>query len=41
MSAFGRAGEPADIADIIAFLASPDGRWITGQCLDASGGSHL
>lgn len=41
MSAFGRAGEPADIADVVAFLASPDGRWITGQCLDATGGSHL
>lgn len=41
MSALGRAGEPADIADIVAFLASPDSRWITGQCLDATGGSYL
>lgn len=40
-SIFGRWGEPADIADIAAFLASPDSRWITGQCIDASGGSHL
>jgi NAD(P)-dependent dehydrogenase (short-subunit alcohol dehydrogenase family) len=40
-SIFGRWGEPADVADIAAFLASPDSRWITGQCIDASGGSHL
>jgi NAD(P)-dependent dehydrogenase (short-subunit alcohol dehydrogenase family) len=41
LSAFGRWGEPEDIADIAAFLASPDSRWVTGQLLDASGGSHL
>lgn len=40
-SIFGRWGEPADIADVAAFLASPESRWITGQCIDASGGSHL
>jgi NAD(P)-dependent dehydrogenase (short-subunit alcohol dehydrogenase family) len=40
-SIFGRWGEPEDIADIAAFLASPDSRWITGQIIDASGGSHL
>lgn len=40
-SIFGRWGEPEDIADIAAFLASPDSRWITGQVIDASGGSHL
>jgi 3-oxoacyl-[acyl-carrier protein] reductase len=34
----GRAGTPADIADVVAFLASPDARWITGQVLLASGG---
>ncbi|MFC5406531.1 SDR family oxidoreductase [Cohnella soli] len=41
MSALGRVGEPTDIADIVAFTASPDGRWVTGQMLDATGGSHL
>ena len=41
MSALGRVGQPSDIADIVAFLASPDSRWVTGQCLDATGGSHL
>ncbi|MCC9306709.1 SDR family oxidoreductase [Kitasatospora sp. RB6PN24] len=41
MSVFNRVGEPADIADAVAFLASDDGRWVTGQVLDATGGSHL
>lgn len=34
-----RLGRPADIADIIAFLASDDARWITGQLIVANGGS--
>ena len=34
----GRLGEPSDIADIVAFLASDQGRWITGQTLHAGGG---
>jgi len=40
-SIFGRWGEPADIASIAEFLASPESGWITGQVIDASGGSHL
>ncbi|MGW6022641.1 SDR family oxidoreductase [Streptomyces sp. NPDC055099] len=39
MSALGRVGTPADIADAVAFLASDDGRWVTGQWLDVTGGS--
>ena len=27
VSAFGRVGEPADVADVIAFAASYDARW--------------
>jgi len=34
----GRIGNPADIADAVAFLASPDARWITGQVIDTAGG---
>jgi 3-oxoacyl-[acyl-carrier protein] reductase len=34
-----RLGRPEDIADIIAFLASDDARWITGQLIVANGGS--
>lgn len=41
VTALGRIGEPADIADTVAFLASPDARWITGQIIDASGGTFL
>lgn len=41
LSAFNRWGEPEDVADIAAFLASSDSRWVTGQFIDASGGSHL
>ncbi|MFD9353955.1 SDR family oxidoreductase [Streptomyces sp. NPDC060031] len=41
MSVFDRIGDPSDIAGIVAFLASPDSGWITGQRLDASGGTHL
>ncbi|MZQ83152.1 SDR family oxidoreductase [Paenibacillus sp. 5J-6] len=40
-SIFGRWGQPEDVADIAAFLASSDSRWVTGQLIDASGGSHL
>ncbi|MCF2530310.1 SDR family oxidoreductase [Yinghuangia soli] len=40
-SAFDRLGEPADIADIVAFLASDDARWITGQYIDGTGGALL
>ncbi|MGW0840857.1 SDR family oxidoreductase [Streptomyces sp. NPDC002787] len=39
ISALGRAGTTADIADAVAFLASDDGRWVTGSWLDATGGS--
>lgn len=41
VSALGRLGQPDDVADAAAFLASSESRWVTGQYLDASGGSHL
>jgi 3-oxoacyl-[acyl-carrier protein] reductase len=40
-SALGRVGRPEDVADVVAFLASDDARWVTGQILDATGGSQL
>jgi bifunctional oxygenase/reductase len=40
-TAFARIGEPADIADVIAFLASDHSRWITDGWLDVSGGTLL
>ena len=39
--ALGRVGQPGDIADIVAFLASHEGRWVTGQSIDATGGQRL
>jgi len=41
MVALGRHGEPADIADAVAFFASDDGRWVTGQTLEVNGGLLL
>jgi NAD(P)-dependent dehydrogenase (short-subunit alcohol dehydrogenase family) len=41
LSVMGRWAETEDIADIASFLAGSDSRWITGQILDASGGSRL
>lgn len=41
LSVFNRLGNPEDIADVVAFLSSDDARWVTGQCLDASGGLLL
>ena len=34
----GRLGEPADIADVVAFLVSRPGRWVSGQLLKVDGG---
>ena len=34
----GRLGEPADIANVVAFLVSKPGRWISGQLLHVDGG---
>ncbi len=38
MAALGRIGEVEDIARVVAFLASEDARWITGQNLRVNGG---
>jgi 3-oxoacyl-[acyl-carrier protein] reductase len=34
----GRAGQPDDIASVVAFLASEDAKWLTGELIIASGG---
>ncbi|AKQ56477.1 SDR family oxidoreductase [Bordetella hinzii] len=33
-----RLGEPVDIANVVGFLAGPDGRWVHGQVVRANGG---
>ena len=41
MQALKRIGQAADVADVIAFLASDKARWITGVTLPVDGGSKL
>jgi NAD(P)-dependent dehydrogenase (short-subunit alcohol dehydrogenase family) len=41
ITALGRLGEVEDVADVVAFLAGPQGRWVTGQTIDVSGGTYL
>jgi len=33
-----RLGQPEDIANVVSFLAGPDGAWVNGQVLRANGG---
>ncbi|WP_327254888.1 SDR family oxidoreductase [Streptomyces sp. NBC_01244] len=40
-SVFDRIGTPQEVADVVAFLASPDSRWVTGQHLAVTGGLQL
>ncbi|MDH5032658.1 MULTISPECIES: SDR family oxidoreductase [Chryseobacterium] len=37
-NAFGRLGTPEDIAEVVAFLASDQAKWISGQSIGANGG---
>jgi NAD(P)-dependent dehydrogenase (short-subunit alcohol dehydrogenase family) len=41
IQALKRIGQPDDVADVVAFLASNDARWITGTAIHVDGGSKL
>jgi 3-oxoacyl-[acyl-carrier protein] reductase len=41
MQALKRIGQPADVGSVVAFLASDDARWITGDTIHVDGGSKL
>jgi 3-oxoacyl-[acyl-carrier protein] reductase len=38
MSPFNRIGETAEVADVVAFLASDRASWIHGQIIQPNGG---
>jgi NAD(P)-dependent dehydrogenase (short-subunit alcohol dehydrogenase family) len=37
----GRAGSPADVANMVAFLASDEANYITGEVINVGGGMIL
>jgi 3-oxoacyl-[acyl-carrier protein] reductase len=41
MQALKRIGQPDDVASVVAFLASQDARWISGDTIRVDGGSKL
>jgi 3-oxoacyl-[acyl-carrier protein] reductase len=41
LQALQRLAQPDDIGDVVAFLASEDARWITGDTIRVDGGSKL
>ena len=41
MQALKRIGKPEDVADVVAFMASDEARWITGASIPVDGGSKL
>ena len=40
MTPLGRTGAPADIAEVVVFVASERNAWMSGSIVDVTGGSH-
>lgn len=40
-SPFNRLGDPADIAELAAFVAGPESRWVSGQVIGANGAAFV
>ncbi|ETS84522.1 hypothetical protein PFICI_02547 [Pestalotiopsis fici W106-1] len=40
-SPFNRLGDPAEIANVVTFVASPESAWISGQIIGANGASFV
>lgn len=41
LTPLGRVGKPEEIADVVAWLCTPEAGWMTGQNLQASGGLNM
>ena len=41
IQALKRLGQPDDVGDVVAFLASNEARWINGDIVRVDGGSKL
>jgi NAD(P)-dependent dehydrogenase (short-subunit alcohol dehydrogenase family) len=41
ITAIPRLGLPEDIGGVVAFLCTPEARWVTGQRIEVSGGMYL
>ncbi|RYC63409.1 hypothetical protein CHU98_g2830 [Xylaria longipes] len=40
-SPFNRLGSPAEIAEVVAFVASPESSWVSGQIIGANGATFV
>jgi len=41
VTAIPRIGQPDDIGGVVAFLCTPDAKWVTAQRIEVSGGIHI